>query len=302
MQLSYWGMTASPFRAQERMRHFFASPTHDEAIARLGFLVDSGRTLGILSGCEGTGRTTVLEVFARGMRQHGHMVCAINLVGLESRGFLWTLAAGLGCNPRASDDAFTVGRRIEDRLREHEWTGRRTVLLLDDADQAAHDVLIQVLRLLKSQTRGISIILAIESARMSRLGSDLLQLSQLRIRLEPWNEDDIREYLATSLSQAGCELRWTFTFFVGVCCDYGGGAAAEPVASATFCRSERRGEDGVADHCRGGDGGRGRAGLRGGAAGRSGGVYRGGGRGCSVVDVRRAARAARLRRGAVPGG
>ena len=205
MQLSYWCMTDSPFRAQERMRYFFASPTHDKAIARLGFLVDSGHTLGILSGYEGTGRTTVLELFARGMRQQGHMVGSINLVGLESRGFLWTLAAGLGCNPRATDDAFTLGRRIEDRLRENEWTGRTTVLLLDDADQAVHDVLIQVLRLLKSQTRGISAILAIESTRMSRLGSDLLQLSQLRIHLEPWNEDDIREYLETSLSQVGCE-------------------------------------------------------------------------------------------------
>jgi general secretion pathway protein A len=205
MQLAYWGMTVSPFRAQEQMRHFFASPTHDEAIARLGFLVDSGHTLGILSGCEGTGRTTVLEVFAQAMRQQGQIVCAINLVGLESRGFLWTLAAGLGCNPRATDDAFTMGRRIEDRLTEHAWTGRTTVLLLDDADLAAHDVLIQVLRLLKGQTRAIRMILAIESSRMSRLGSDLLQLSQLRIRLEPWNEDDIREFLATSLLQAGCE-------------------------------------------------------------------------------------------------
>jgi general secretion pathway protein A len=205
MQLSYWVTTDSPFREQSRMRCFFASPTHDEALARLGFLVDSGHTLGILSGYEGTGRTTVLEVFARGMRQQGHMVCSINLVGLENRGFLWTLAAGLGCNPRANDDMFTLGCRIDDRLRENELTGRTTVLLLDDADQAAHDVLIQVLRLLKTHLRGIRVILAIESTRMARLGTDLLHLSHLRIRLEPWNEDDIRKYLATSLLQVGCE-------------------------------------------------------------------------------------------------
>ena len=204
MQLSYWGMSDSPFRAQERIRYFFASPTHDEALARLGFLVDSGHSLGILTGHDGVGRSTVLEVFARGLRQQGHVVCSMNLLGLDERSFLWTLAAGLGCNPRAAEVPFSLNCRISDRLREFALTGRTTVLLLDDADQAAHEVLIQIQRLLKTHARGLTLILAIESSRMARLGGDLLQLSQLRIRLEPWSADDIREYLETSLSRVGC--------------------------------------------------------------------------------------------------
>ena len=205
MQLANWGMSESPFRAQDRIRFFFASPTHDEALARLGFLVESGHSLGILSGHDGVGRSTVLEVFALGSRQQGHVVCQMNLLGVDERSFLWTLAAGLGCNPRAAEEPFTLGRRVSDRLRELALTGRTAVLLLDDADQAAHEVLTQILRLLKTHTHGLTTILAIESSRMARLGGDLLQLSQLRIRLESWSPDDIRTYLETSLARVGCD-------------------------------------------------------------------------------------------------
>jgi general secretion pathway protein A len=205
MQLAYWGIDASPFRAKNQIGFFFPSPTHAEATARLAFLVDSGHALGILCGYQGTGRTTVFEVFARSVRQQQHVVCSINLIGLDERSFLWTLAAELGCNPRAADPPFVVSCRIRDRLLENGLTGRTTVLLLDDADKASHDVLVQVLRLLKTHGRGLTVILAIESTRMSRLGTDLLQLSQLRIRLEPWNGDDIREYLETGLRQVGCD-------------------------------------------------------------------------------------------------
>jgi type II secretory pathway predicted ATPase ExeA len=62
-----------------------------------------------------------------------------------------------------------------------------------------------VLRLLKMHVRGLTVFLVVESSRLSRLGGDLLQMSQLRIRLEPWTVEDIRDYLTTSLSRVGCD-------------------------------------------------------------------------------------------------
>ena len=82
-----------------------------------------------------------------------------------------------------------------DRIRANHLLHARTAILLDDADEAAHEVLIFVLRLLKSQPAGITLALVADPERMTRLGGDLLQLSELRIHLEPWELSDLREYL-----------------------------------------------------------------------------------------------------------
>jgi general secretion pathway protein A len=196
-------MRPSPFRNAGKGPCFFASATHQEALARLHFLVRQGRSLGILTGDDGTGKSLVLARFLDEARHRGQPACGANLLGLEPRDFLWELAAGLSARPHASDDVFSLWRRISDRLRENQLLNRNTAIVLDDADEAAHEVLIFVLRLLKSHPVGMTLTLAADPARLTRLGGDLLQLSQLRIHLEPWEADDVREYVQTSLTRAG---------------------------------------------------------------------------------------------------
>jgi len=186
------------------MASFFPSPTHEEALARLGFLVEQRHSLGILSGCEGAGKSTVVDLFSRELRRTGRAVCTINLLGVDVRGFLWSLAAGLGANPPQDEDVVLLWRRISDRLKENALQGICTVLFLDEADGASHDVLIQVLRLLKTQQDQLTVILAVESSRVARLGGDLLQLAQLRIHLDHWDHTDVRDYLNSSLARSEC--------------------------------------------------------------------------------------------------
>ena len=200
---TYWGLRESPFRSLNERKYFFASPTHTEALARLQFLLQQQRSLGVLSGAEGMGKSLLLKVFAHELRQSGAAACSANLLGMEPTDFAWSLAADLGTNPRTADSSFVLWRRIADRLHENRCQGQTTVLLLDDADQALHDVLIHVLRLLKSHPGAVTIILAVDESRLSRLGGDLLQLAELRIRLEPWDQHDVGAYLRTTLERAG---------------------------------------------------------------------------------------------------
>lgn len=202
MRESPLGMQSSPFRKTSDLAFFFPSPTHEEALARLDFLVERQHSLGILSGCEGAGKSTVIDVFAGQLRRTGRVACVMDLLGMDVRGFLWSLAAGLGANPPGSEDAMLLWRRIGDRLKENTLQGINSVLFFDDADGASHDVLIQVLRLLKTQPDHLVLILAAESSRVARLGGDLLQLSQLRIQLESWDSGDVRDYLEKGLAEA----------------------------------------------------------------------------------------------------
>lgn len=200
-------LPATPFRDTGDASCFYASATHQEALARLQFLVRQGRSLGILTGGDGSGKSLVLARFLRELQQAGQPACLVNLMGLEPREFLWELAAGLRAQPRTCDDVFTLWRQLLDRIRANHLLQSRTTILLDDADEAAHEVLLFVLRLLKSQPAGTTMALVAAPERMTRLGGDLLQLSQLRIQLEPWELSDLRQYLQSSLSRAGSDPR-----------------------------------------------------------------------------------------------
>lgn len=203
MHESYWGLERSPFPPSDHEDFLFTGPTHREALARLHFLATQRRPLGILSGLRGSGKSLVLKQFAFESHGMGHATCTVNLLGIETHNFLWSLAAGLQTNPKTQDNGFALWRQISDRIRENQFQDVRTVILLDDADESSHEVLIQLLRLLKTNTSGMTAILAIEPSRTTRLGGDLLQMSQLHIHLDPWEEGEVRKYIRSSLVSAG---------------------------------------------------------------------------------------------------
>ncbi len=132
----YWNLRESPFRGALDPHLFFPSPTHEEALARLHFLVEDHRRLGLLLGAPGTGKSLTLEVFARRLRRAGAQVANINLLGLDIHEFLWLTAAELGVNPDRRDDPFHLWRSVLDRLTENRYQQLDTVILLDDADEA----------------------------------------------------------------------------------------------------------------------------------------------------------------------
>ncbi len=203
MHKAYWGLQHSPFQLSEHGGYIFASPASTEARARLHFLVQEHRPLGILSGTGGSGKSLLLTQFAEELRANMQPVCLLNLLGVEPDELLWSLAAGVQTNPRVDQTAFVLRRAISDRIRENQYLGLQTVVLLDDADEASHEVLIHVLRLLKTHASGVTVVMAVEPSRMTRLGGDLIQLSQLRIHLDPWEDIDVRQYIRTSLVNAG---------------------------------------------------------------------------------------------------
>ncbi len=203
MRRTQASLRPSPFRNAGESPCFFASATHQEALARLHFLVQQGRSLGILTGDDGTGKSLVLsEIPGRGPAPRTACMRRQS-AGVGAPRFPLGTRGRTARRPRASDDVFSLWRRISDRLRENQLLNRNTAIVLDDADEAAHEVLIFVLRLLKSHPVGMTLTLAADPARLTRLGGDLLQLSQLRIHLEPWEAGDVREYLQVSLTRAG---------------------------------------------------------------------------------------------------
>jgi type II secretory pathway predicted ATPase ExeA len=208
MYPSHWGLRESPFRGCLDPRSFYQSPTHDEALARLFFLVEQRRRLGLLMGPAGSGKSLLLEVFAQQLRRAGHAVARVNLLGVPPTEMLCLLAAQLGLNPDPTALLSSLWRTVSDRLAECRYQQVQAVLLFDNADQAGRRVLGQLARLTQhdpSPEARLTLVLAGRYDRMGRLGDRLLDLAELRIDVAAWQENETADYLRRSLAEAGRE-------------------------------------------------------------------------------------------------
>lgn len=202
MHDAYWDLGESPFRTTKSKKYFFASPTHEEALARMHFLVEQRRSLAVLTGCVGCGKSLAMQIFASELSPACYRVCQTNVTGLGDRALLWTIAADLNTNPATDAEAFHLWRLIEDGINETALQDQVTILLLDDVDHATDDALLQIRRIAKVLAGKVIMVLSAESIHCEQL-EELAKLIDLQIQIEPWTEADTADFLQTSLSKAG---------------------------------------------------------------------------------------------------
>ena len=206
MYPSRWGLSRSPFGSQLDPRFFFASPGHEEALARMHFLIEEHRRLGLLLGPSGGGKSLLLELIARRVRAWGRVSVKTSLLGVQPADFLIAVANELRVVVPENAPIWRVWQCIERRLRENRYQRLETVFLLDDADQATPDVLTQVARIAKYDlvpSSRLTLILAGQADRIGRIGESLLDLAELRIDVPPWDANDTEGFLTQSLQEAG---------------------------------------------------------------------------------------------------
>lgn len=206
MYLTHWGLREAPFEPTLDPRGFYEGPMHEEALARLNYVVSGRRRLGVLLGSRGVGKSLVLEVLAAELRRTGHRAHRQSLAEREAGEFLSALAVAWGLNPEVSAARAVLWRMLEDRLAEFRYLGTPLVLLADDADRAAPSALAEMARLLQTTrdtNAALAVIVAAHRDGVSHLGERLLELADLRIDLEPWDADQTRGYVLHALERAG---------------------------------------------------------------------------------------------------
>jgi type II secretory pathway predicted ATPase ExeA len=206
MYLSYWGLGESPFRANLDARSFHQGLAQEESLARLQFLVDERRTLGLLVGASGSGKSMLLEVLAGQLSRIKTQTALLRVAGIDLHEFLWLAAGQLGVEVSPHASQFTLARTVVDHLIANRYQQITSVLLIDDADEAREDVLVEVARLAQinvDRNAQMTIVLAAQPGRIGRIGMRLLDLAELRIDVEPWEADETSAYIKTSLARAG---------------------------------------------------------------------------------------------------
>ena len=211
MYLSFYGLVEKPFSITPDPRYLFLSGRHAEALAHLVYGIDEAGGFIQLTGEVGTGKTTIIRSLLARQPDKAEIALILN-PRMAAAEFMLTLCEELGI--LVPDSAETSVKDLIDilnryLLRAHS-EGRRVVLVVDEAQTLAPELLEQVRLLtnLETETQKLLQIILIGQPELRELlaRNDLRQLAQRvtgRYHLDPLSRDETSSYIKHRLRIAG---------------------------------------------------------------------------------------------------
>ena len=211
MYTSFFGLHEKPFSITPDPRYLFMSERHGEALAHLVYGVTESGGFVQLTGEVGTGKTTLVRsLLLNRMPDNADVAVVLNpqITALE---FLLTICEELSIDvPGQKDSTKALTDALNGHLLSAHADGRRTILVVDEAQNLAPAVLEQVRLLTNLETskqKLLQIILIGQPELRELLGrNDLRQLAQRitgRYHLEPLTRDETAQYVEHRLRVAG---------------------------------------------------------------------------------------------------
>jgi len=210
MYTKFFGLTEKPFAITPDPRYLFMSEQHSEALAHLIYGISESGGFIQLTGEVGTGKTTLVRTVLGRLPAEADVALILNpqLTSLE---FLIAICEELSTPPPEDRNS---AKSLVDTLNRHllaaHARGRRTILLVDEAQNLSPDVLEQLRLLTNLETakqKLLQIILIAQPELREILALDeLRQLAQRvtgRYHLEPLSREETSQYIDHRLKVAG---------------------------------------------------------------------------------------------------
>lgn len=202
MYEEYWNLTGSPFRNEPDGRWFCETPVHEEALARLFYLVEQQRRCGLLYGPSGTGKSLLLRMLFSQLQRSQVQAACINAAGLDRHELLIELSDALHLPADVSSPPFLMWRCLTDHLSGTSLAHVQTVLLFDQFERADADCSRAIEHLLHLDVTA-GALTVIVAARHNVAA--LTELADLRVDLGPLDAPQTQAYIGEILRAAGCE-------------------------------------------------------------------------------------------------
>ena len=211
MYTSFFGLNEKPFSITPDPRYLFMSARHGEALAHLVYGVTESGGFVQLTGEVGTGKTTLVRTLLLNRMPDNADVAVVLNPQITAHEFLLTICEELSIDVPVQQDSI---KALTDALNRHllnaHANGRRTILVVDEAQNLAPAVLEQVRLLTNLETskqKLLQIILIGQPELRELLArNDLRQLAQRitgRYHLEPLTRDETAQYIEHRLRVAG---------------------------------------------------------------------------------------------------
>jgi general secretion pathway protein A len=211
MYLSFFGLLEKPFAITPDPRYLYLSERHAEALAHLLYGINDAGGFVQLTGEVGTGKTTIIRSLLAQTPKNAEIALILN-PRMTASEFLLTICEELGIGV---PDAATESRKdlvdiLNHYLLRAHADGRRVVLVVDEAQNLAPEVLEQVRLLtnLETNTQKLLQIILIGQPELRELlaRNELRQLAQRvtgRYHLHPLSNTETAAYVRHRLRVSG---------------------------------------------------------------------------------------------------
>jgi general secretion pathway protein A len=216
MYKKFFALKERPFKLVPNPEYYYLSRSHEEAMAHLTYAMAQGDGFVVITGEVGTGKTTLCRVFLQNLDDQTEVAYIFNpKMGpkhlLKAIVDEFDIAVG-------SEDAQTLVDALNGYLIQKKVEGKRVILLVDEAQNLARDVLEQLRLLSNLETNTyklLQIILVGQPELSDALDSyELRQLGQritLSCHLKPLTALEVREYIEHRIHVAASHPNLQFT-------------------------------------------------------------------------------------------
>ncbi len=214
MYVEHFGLKEIPFSIAPDPRYIFMSEGHREALAHLLYGMDGEGGFVLLTGEVGTGKTTICRCLLEKVPQNVEIAFVLHPT-LSAEELLATICDEFRiAYPDGKRSIKVFVDRINSYLLEAHAAGKKSVLIIEEAQNLGPEVLEQ-LRLLTnletSRRKLLQIILLGQPELRDKLARpELLQVAQritVRYHLGPLSKAEVKAYVTHRLSVAGCKLQ-----------------------------------------------------------------------------------------------
>jgi len=210
MYTSYYKLTGRPFQLTPDPRFYFESATHRKAMSYLGYGLAQGEGFIVITGDIGAGKTTLVAHLMATIDPKRLTAVKIAASEMDGETALRMAAHAFGIDTDGADRA-QVMARIEAHMHQQARAGRRSLLIVDEAQHMTFDAL-EALRMLSNFQLGGQPLLQIfllGQPEFRDAMANARELEQLRQRviathhLGPMLPNEVQPYIEHRLKIVG---------------------------------------------------------------------------------------------------
>jgi general secretion pathway protein A len=210
MYQQFYGLRELPFELTPDPKYLFFTPRHREALSNLEYGLSAAKSITVLIGEAGTGKTTLLRAALASERCANVRCVYMNNPALTREEFVRMLANRFNLSAESAGSKAVLLNELEGVLLERRKRGEITALVIDEAQSLSNELLEEIRLLANIDTPSeklLPLVMAGQpelSARLEEPG--LRQLKQrvaLRCEITPFELHETAAYIASRLRTAG---------------------------------------------------------------------------------------------------